>query len=78
MSDLPELNFKPSQISPGTAKCRLNTCLNPDCICFGKEFKTKTERQQAWKERFPNTPDEKMDIAGRHGPGGYKLSGTDK
>lgn len=78
MSNLPEFNFKLSQIYPGTGKYRLNTCLNPDCICFGQQFRPKADRMRVWNEQHPNASDDVLDLVGKHGPGAYKLAGTDK
>ena len=78
MTDLATFNFKLPQLYPGAGEHRLNTCGNPDCLNFGVEPTDRTLRRSEWALNRPDFTPAQLDIATDHGPGAYKLSGSDK
>lgn len=77
MKSLANFNFKLSHLYPGTGEHHLNTCGNPDCLNFGVAPSERATRRAEWAKRRPELTSDQLDIAAGHGPGAYKLSGTD-
>lgn len=77
MSGLPTFNFKLPQIYPGSGEYHLNTCANPDCTNFGHPLTGRAERVAEWSAKIPNITPEQTRLVMIHGPGAYKLAGSE-
>lgn len=78
MADLAKFNFKLSQLYPGCGEYHINTCANPDCLNFGLELSSRSERIAAWSAKEPDATAERLELVAAHGPGAYKLGGADR
>lgn len=77
MTSLPQLNFSLEQIYPGTGRYELNTCMNPDCLNFGEGFVTAEARRGRFALSHPTLTAEQVLQIARHGPGAYRIQGSD-
>lgn len=78
MSDLATFRLTLSQLHPGAGEHGINTCGNPDCSNFGQPPRPPAERLAEVLKRRPDLTEAQIKLAKKHGPGAYRLSGTEK